>query len=251
MIVIPGKFATYAELWFDEEPACDRTVDVLMYRQRAAPVEAARSVRSLTLVNDLTHDEDEMMAALGNTNRYKIKRAESKDRLQLRFFPEPGPQLDAFGAFYDEFARQKGLPCAYHAGLRAAAGAGQLVLTSAARDGDTLVWHAYIVHGERVALLHSASHFRKAQNGESALVARANRWLHWRDMLRFREIGFTVYDWGGLFEDETDAGRAGINNFKREFGGDLVHAYQCDVALTLKGRAYLALRDALNRLNAP
>jgi hypothetical protein len=248
MIVIQGKFATYGEVWFDEQPACDRTVDVLLYRQRPAPVKAGRSTRSLTLVNDLRQDQDRMMGALGNTNRYKIKRAESKDRFQLAFFTDPAPQLEAFGAFYDEFARQKGLPCAYYAGLCAAARAGQLVLTSSVRDGDTLVWHAYITHGERVALLHSASHFRRTLNGDSALVARANRWLHWRDILRFKELGFAVYDWGGLFEDETDAARAGVNNFKREFGGDLAHAYQCDLAVTLKGRAYLALRGALDRL---
>jgi lipid II:glycine glycyltransferase (peptidoglycan interpeptide bridge formation enzyme) len=66
-------------------------------------------------------------------------------------------------------------------------------------------------------------------------------------MLRLREMGFERYDWGGLFADESRPERAGINNFKRDFGGRQIRVYDCTVAVNLKGRLYLPLRDAWRR----
>jgi CelD/BcsL family acetyltransferase involved in cellulose biosynthesis len=63
-------------------------------------------------------------------------------------------------------------------------------------------------------------------------------------MLWFRGHGYVRYDWGGLFEREDTPEQAGINRFKREFGGREVRAYDCFVPVTLKGR----LRLELNRL---
>ena len=63
-------------------------------------------------------------------------------------------------------------------------------------------------------------------------------------MLRFKQAGIERYDWGGLFEDETAPGNAGINNFKRDFGGRQVRTYDCTVPVTLRGRVWLGLRDA-------
>ena len=69
-------------------------------------------------------------------------------------------------------------------------------------------------------------------------------------MLRFKEMGMLRYDWGGLFEDESDSGRAGVNNFKKDFGGRQERTYDCTVPVTLKGRIYLPLHGAWRRLNA-
>jgi len=52
-----------------------------------------------------------------------------------------------------------------------------------------------------------------------------------------------------MFDDETVTEHFSINNFKREFGGRPHCAYNCDVPVSFKGRAYLALRRALERLN--
>ena len=63
-------------------------------------------------------------------------------------------------------------------------------------------------------------------------------------MLGFKEMGMVRYDWGGLFEDESTPERAGINGFKRSFGGRIERTYNCLVPVTLRGRLYLPLRDA-------
>lgn len=249
MIRIDGRLATYVELWFNEELPSTVAADVVMFNQRPAPVDDARSSVFLTLVNDISIDEAQVMAGFGHTNRYKINRAETKDGLRADFMTDSLRYLDEFCHFYDAFARQKSVQNSYRRGLAAAAAAHQLVLTSASCNGERLVWHAYVMYGKRTALRYSASHFRGRERHDRALLGRANRWLHWRDMMSFKRMGFEHYDWGGLFEDESAAERAGINNFKREFGGRLERTYDCTLPLSLKGRLYLLLRETLDRLN--
>src|SRR5688572_17228786 len=185
MIRIQGRLATYGEIWFDEEAPSDPGVDVLFYRQRPWPIEKACCSLFLTLVTDLEVDEDKIIDGFGSSNRYKIKRAESKDALESTFVTDARTHVAAFCDFYDQFARQKSLERAYRRGIMAAAEAGELVLTSACREGKPLVWHSYMRQGRTAALLHSASLFRDKDSADRALLGRANRWLHWRDMLVF------------------------------------------------------------------
>jgi hypothetical protein len=243
MITIKGRFATYGEVWFDEEPPAAPAVDVLTFRGRRAPHGSEPSSPFLSLVHDLTLDCRELFATFDGTARYEVRRAQSRDRLSAEFDADPGAALDAFCAFYDAFAKHKGLPPAYRRALRATRDAGCLVLTSACRDGEALVWHAYVTDGRTAALLHSASHFRAASAASRALFGRANRWLHWRDMLAFKDMGVETYDWGGLFEDETVPEQASVNRFKRRFGGRPHRAYTAVAMLTVKGRAYRAVRS--------
>lgn len=247
MIIIRGRLLSYGELWFDEEPPVDGGVDVLQFRIRPTPVDGASCSRFLSLVNDLTQDEQTIMAAFGTTNRYQINRAANKDALAYEVIREPREALDEFCAFFDEFALQKGIERSYRRGLEAACDAHQLVLSAARREGQRLVWHAHIVCRHTAALLHSASHFRTQDGAQRALVGRANRWLHWRDMLAFKEMGLKTYDWGGMFEDESVPGQASVNEFKRQFGGRPHSAYSCTRALTIKARALGIARALLER----
>ena len=250
MIRIRGRFATYGEVWFDEDPPRDSGVDVLMFRQRSRAIDGHVCKPFMSLVNDLSAGEEAITAAFGKTTRYEIKRAASSDALETECIVNPRTHLAQFSDFYDEFARQKRLPPAYRRGLNAACDAGQLRLTYAARNGWKLVWHAYITHGQKISLLHSASLFRDMRNVDRALLGRANRWLHWRDMLYFKQMGLRCYDWGGVFEDESNSEKVGINTFKREFGGTSIRTFNCSMAVSLKGRAYLALRHVLDRFEA-
>ena len=244
MIRIKGRAATYGEFWFDEEPSLDCAVDIVVYRQQPAPVANARPTLFLTLTTDLAVAEGEITDKFGKDCRYKIRRAESKDGLCLEFITEPESRLDEFGTFFDAFASQKSLPPCDRQWLEAACAARQVVLSSASRDGEALVWHAHVLSGKTAGLMYSGSCFRNRDNDYRALVGRANRWLHWQDMLQLRTIGMSRYDWGGLFEDESTPERAGINNFKRDFGGQPGRSYDSTVPVTFRGRVYLPVRDA-------
>lgn len=247
MIRIKGRVATYGEVWYDEPIPDHADADVLMFRQRSTPIVSGLCVGFLSLVNDLSKDAVALSAACGKDNRYKIRRAETKDDLKFRFFPSPAEHLEQFASFYDDFAEQKALKRCYRRGLTAACEANQLVLTQASHDDEILVWHAYMTFGNTAGLLHSASHFRGRDSNDRAMIGRANRWLHWRDLLQFKEIGLARYDWGGLFEDDTTAEHAGINRFKEEFGGSKERTYNCTLPLTIKGRLYVVVSEARKR----
>ena len=251
MIVLSGRAATYGELWFDEAPPADTDVDILQYRFRGAPVANARAAPLLTMVTDLAPDEEAIAARFGKDCRYKIRRAETKDGLQLEFSAEPERRLGEFADFFDAFAKQKKghTPCDRR-WLRAACDAGQLALSVALRGDEPLVWHAHVLCAGTAGLQYTASHFRGQDNDLRALVGRANRWLHWQEMRKFKSMGFSRYDWGGLFADESTPERAGINRFKRDFGGEEVRVYECMAPVSARGRVYLPLRDAWRRLAA-
>jgi Acetyltransferase (GNAT) domain len=249
MIRIKGRGAVYGELWYEEELPRDPGVDIVLYRQKETPIAGARTVPFLSIVTDLCDDADTIMGRFGKDCRYKVRRADTKDGLRMEFITEPEARLDEFRSFFDAFAAQKSFwPCD-HPWLLAACKARQLVLTSASRNGEALVWHAYLTSGAAAWLQYTGSCFRDKDSDFRALVGRANRWLHWREMLRFKAMGIRRYDWGGLFEDESVPGNAGINRFKKDFGGQQVRSYDCTVPVTLKGRIWLPLRDAWRRRN--
>ncbi len=247
MIRINGRGAVYGEVWYDEELPRGSRVDIVLYRQRDAPIADARYAPFLSMVSDLSGGEDMITEKFGKDCRYKIRRAETKDGLRMEFITDPESRLDEFRAFYDAFARQKSLGPSDRQWLLAACKARQLALSSASQNGEALVWHAHVMFGRTAGLLYSGSYFRNRESDFRALVGRANRWLHWKDMLRFKEMGIERYDWGGMFEDESTPERAGINNFKRDFGGRQERTYNGTVPVTVRGRVYLAVRDAWRR----
>jgi hypothetical protein len=251
MIRIQGRAVVYGELWFAEEPPVEAGVDVLVYRYRPAPVPKARAAPLHSLQTGLAGPPEEIAAGFEQSCRRQIRCAERQDGLQYELFPDAVAALDEFAAFYDAFARQKGLWPADRHWLSRAAAARQLLLSCVSRDGERLVWHAHLRAGTTVQLACSASWFRTVSGEQRAAVGRANRWLHWRDMLAFREAGMRHYDWGGMFADESTPERAGLNRFKRTFGGTPVLAYECSAPATLRGRVWLTVRSALRRREVP
>jgi hypothetical protein len=251
VIRIKGRGVIYGEVWFDEELPRDAGVDVVLYRKKASPIAGARTAPFLSMVTDLTVTEDAITGRFGKDCRYKIRRAEARDGLKMEWISDPEARLDEFREFYDAFASEKSIWLSDRRWLEAACEARQLVITSASKEGDALVWHAYLVCGKSAWLQYTASCFRRMDSDYRALVGRANRWLHWREMLLFKEKGMERYDWGGLFEDESVPGNAGINNFKRDFGGQQVRTYDCTVPVTLRGRVWLGLRDAWRGVQRP
>lgn len=248
MVKIQGRFASYGKVWFDQDIPADPGVDLLFLHQRSRPVAGHSNSVFLTLVSDLTLDEQDLFSAFSRTTRYEIRRAEAKDGFRHAHIREPLLYLDGFCDFYDLFAEQKSLPGAYRRELLALGSQGRLLLSSALREGEALVWHAYVTVGKTVSLLHTASHYRHKSNQQRALISRANRYLHWRDFLAFKRLGFQRLDWGGMFEDESDPACASINNFKREFGGEPIRTYGCTIPVTARGRMFLLARRGVGTL---
>jgi hypothetical protein len=89
IIPINVRGVVYGELWYDEEPPGDSGVDIVLYRQREAPIGTPKRPHSSHFVTDLADGEDAIVAGFGKDCRYKIRRAETKDGLRMEFITDP------------------------------------------------------------------------------------------------------------------------------------------------------------------
>ena len=237
------------EVWFDEAPV-KASCDVLWHWQSPEKPGKGPCETKRTLKVDLSLPSEAILNAYTKETRYEIRRADTKDGLSYTLLPEPRePEIARFTAFYEVFARQKGLIIPSWNRTRSYASAGELALSLASQGERPLVWHAYY-HGRTTArLLHSASLYRTEESSAlRSLTGRGNRWLHWRDMMAFRERGLRFYDFGGWYAGQSDQDRLRINKFKEEFGAVVAVEYNYVEALTFKGGLALLLRNLRARL---
>ncbi|MDC8772077.1 GNAT family protein [Roseateles albus] len=243
-VVTHTRWVIIRECWFGPS-ASDAIADVQLMRQWPAGDWKGNATPKHTLLIQLNMPTEQIQATFKKDAQYEIRRAQTKDGLVFELMQSPGPsELNQFSDFFDGFALQKSLSPVDRSYLQAAADAGCLKLTCVKRGEQVLVWHSYILVGERVRLLHSASQFREhqAEAGFRSLVGRANRWLHWQDMQAFASHGVASYDFGGWYAGCEDKEKLRINAFKEEFGGKPIQEFEGQIALTLKGKLYLWLR---------
>lgn len=238
---VSGVGNRYCEVWFDEPVT--GVQDIVIARQRNSCPQDVDAIAVHTLVIDLMRTPEEMLKAFSEGTRYEVRRAEKSDGLSVAFNFDPQIHLEAFCSFFNSFAAAKGLAPARIEQLRRYADAGHLVLSRVAQADEPLVWHAYYCAAGRARLLHSASLFRRQGGAQRNLIGRANRYLHWRDIQAFQNLGYRIYDFGGWSPPELgDVEKQRINAFKEGFGGRRVSEFNCIYATSLKGRIVLYLR---------
>ncbi|ULQ57949.1 peptidoglycan bridge formation glycyltransferase FemA/FemB family protein [Flavihumibacter rivuli] len=98
-----------------------------------------------------------------------------------------------------------------------------LKLSFAEYQGTVLAVHSYLVDEDTkiVRTFHSATR-RLEDNIERNRVGKANKYLHYKDMIAFKEMGIETYDFGGIAKDTEQKDLKGINEFKMGFGGEVV-----------------------------
>lgn len=238
-----------AEFWFNEGASC--AADIVRFMHVPRRVAQARCTPEYTIVINLDADEDALLTAMAPDARHKVRRA-TRDGAVANFWRNPDDKVvRQFSALYDKFACQKnlsGINGQFHA-LRQS---GLLAISNVARSsGEVLAWHSYVCAGLRVRLLQSASLFRSLQDsGERNAIGRANRFLHYKDMLAFKAAGARLYDFGGWYHGGTDAELIRINRFKQEFGGNIELRYNCERGVTLLGKCALMMKRAMGSLSA-
>jgi len=225
-----------ADFYYDEE-AHTHGVDVARYIQWSRPIPGVLCAPFHTIIIDLSQDEDTLFAKMQRETRYRIRRAEADD---LTYNHYDGANRDAvkeFCKFYNQFALTVELPPVNHSRLYRLAGHGFLDLSTVRqKNGESLVWHVYDRNGSRARGLHSAVLHRASSDAAyRGLVGRANRVHNWKDMLRFKAAGVSIFDLGGWYAGDTDPQKLRINRFKEEFGGCVVVNYNGIQALSAPG----------------
>jgi hypothetical protein len=192
------------------------------------------------LLVDLTQATEAIFHSFSPDTRYKIRRAESKDAVQTEMFRSPDTHVvREFVEFHRQFSASKGISPITARQIAPYIDTGSLQLSRASIGGQAAVWHSHVLGERRARLRHSVSLFRGGDSGYRNLVGRANRLLHWRDMLFFKSQGIMKYDFGGWYAGTDDAALVAINRFKHGFGGSRVVEYNASRALTGLGRLYM------------
>lgn len=232
-----------AELWLDTPVDKPRGCDLLVLHQYSRLPREAFSWPFCTLTINLHASEAQLQEGLNRDTRYKVRRAASKDGVACVDEPATEAVCDAFRQFYDAFAAAKGLALLSPEELSARARGGTLRFSRALWQGETVVWHVHAVTADKASLLHSASQFRQLDDNDArAVIGRANRLLHWHDMLALKAAGVAVYDFGGWYAGDQDQDLLRINQFKEGFGGQRTEQFNGGIALTWRGWVYLTLR---------
>lgn len=241
------KTVRICESWFAPEKITG-SYDVVFYRQCLVPIKGCDIQEYATRIISLSVDEEHLFEKMRKNFRYEIRRAEQSDVLECEFINiNEDKKMVELKSFYDEFAQTKSLQPLDEVEINRIRIAGGLRVSCVSSGIENLVFHVYVEDGLRARLLHSFSVFRKTDSvGVRNLVGRANRYLHWWDMLQFKKEGFALYDLGGWYTGKEDKAKLSVNDFKEGFGGDLVIEYNCSEGLTLKGKiALLGLKHGL------
>jgi hypothetical protein len=237
MYIYKSRYLTRGEVWYDDEPAKTGSVDWIVYHQRSSPVPGTRWEYFYTYAIDLTETVERLQAQLNQDTAYKIRRARERDKIVCEECdPRDAAVLDRFEEIYNQFAVTKGLGRLERGRVNSIANAGMLDL-SIAKDsqGEALVYHANYCDASRATQLYLPSLYRNLSEKETRnLIGRANRYLTWSDILRYKNRGLKYFDFGGWYAG-TDPGMLKINDFKKSFGGQVLREYQCEQIVTLKG----------------
>jgi hypothetical protein len=230
-----------ADLYFDEPVPANLKADVIRYNQSPVPISGADCTPFSTIVIDLSLSQDDLFSNLKSHTRHKIRRTQ-KDGLTYEFSNDGN--RDAVLRFADHLDRcsdLKYLPRASRERLLVLARQRVLDL-SWIRDKscEMLCASSYLIAPCRLRGLFAGALYRSTTDPtRRTMIGRANRLLYWRDVMRFKDAGFRFFDFGGYYIGSADQEKLRVNDFKEEFGGKVMHEFNCEQGITVKGKFML------------
>lgn len=213
---------TVRECWFrNESNLFDifRPVALLHLKDRIPVPWFFIRKNSYTVENDLTISSQEIQSNFIKALRQQIRIAEA-DGITCSFHND----IEGFVSFFNDFAYSKNI--APTSKGRIIEMGNNFLMSYASLNGEILVAHSYILDKEIgiARAFHSASR-RLDATIDKNLVGRANKLLHYTEIMYFKEKGFKIYDFGGYSGADDKRNLKGINEFKLSFGGKVV---QCE-----------------------
>jgi len=220
------SFVTIYEKWFE----C-KTIEnangykVFCYRNSFLNSKTPLFIKEkkYTLITDLTQDLDTIFSLFKKNTRNKINKVK-----KIESFSYSINQIDkeAFVDFYNQLAKAKKLPVMQIS--RFAKYGNRLHFFSAYLDGELTNVQVYLVDNENKIgrALYSVSTIHGLEDKEKRdRIGFINNYLHWESMKYLKEMGCSIYDWGGYGNDEKNKELAGIDRFKKSFGGEILEMY--------------------------
>jgi len=244
------------ETWFDDDPESLAGYDVWISHQRSQPLSAGGWHYRYTLFVDLLQSEQALLGGMRRGTAREIRNAQTRDGFVCTFNEAPTAEdLVAFAAFYDAYPLHPDQPPMDRVRLGEFHQAGFLKFAEVRDpDGAVLVRHGVLGHdrsGIAQPVYQVSAYHQAADQAQANAIGRANRLLYYREFLFYKERGYRIYDLNGWYTGTEDAKRLRINLFKEGFRGKVCCGFDCEEAVSLRGRVYVVLKTLKRWLFQP
>jgi len=211
---------TRQEIWFyNGEPIKEGTYNVFSSAKIISEGNNKFQEKYNTSIIDLLKPEEELFKAIHSTFRYDIRSAEKKNILHKTILITKKEDCNDLIKAYNSFAKSKNMPTINPQHILALQKTGNIYITKVLLNGMEVSTHIYIFDENIISL---ASSFHNVNFTDDKLRSEANKYLHWKDILLFKSMGFKQYDFGGLNQKKLP----GVSKFKINFGGETVENFR-------------------------
>jgi hypothetical protein len=211
---------TRKEIWFyDGEPIKEGAYNVYTAAKKTSGENNQFQEKYKTSIIYLTKLEEDLFKAIHATYRYDIRSAEKKYILNKAILHPKKEDCIELIKSYNRFAKSKNMPSMSLRLILALQNTENIYITKAFLGETEILTHVYIFDKDIISLVSSFHHIDFT---DDKIRSEANKYLHWKDILLFKSIGFKQYDFGGVNENK----HPGISKFKLNFGGEIVENYR-------------------------
>jgi len=206
------------EFWFyNSEKIIKGTYNVFCYSIEKDANKKERILKEQTSFINLEKPSEELFSQISRTFKYHIHKASA---IGVTANIDYSPTLEKCNQIMSEFstfANKKAIEWNPKR-IKALQKLNKLIISEAFLKEMKIVTHIYLHDGYRVVLLHS---YHSQNFSDKNIKGYANKFLHWKDIVNFKEFGLRLYDFGGINIEQ----HIGISNFKLSFGGDIIDCY--------------------------
>lgn len=168
-----------------------------------------------TLELDLLQEKEKIFSNFSKANRQQVRKAE-EDGITI----DTNDDIDTFVEFFNDFASKKGTYATSRKSIIEKKD--YLVISFARYKTDIIAAQSYLVDNDRKIVRHyQTANKRFDDNVNKNFVGQANKYLLVNNLLRFKDNGYKIFDFGGFVPNTKDESLMGINNYKLKFGGEI------------------------------
>jgi len=213
------------EKWFENNVNILDYFKLVQYKQCSNTDNYLIKIADFSTIHiNLEQDENLIFKEFSKGTKYEIKRA-LKESVNFSIFKKEN-NITNYLNYYNEFAKAKHLNLITLNELNYYWD--NLTITHVKdNQGNILSIHSYLADKKlkRVRLFHSISLFRIINNIDKNFIGRANRFLHWQDIIYFKNNNYKLYDMGGVALNNNDTSTIGIDKFKLGFSQNIIKEY--------------------------
>lgn len=208
------------EVWLHENENIQESAYTVYSASQIPPINRARLHCEAydAIYVDLSRSEEELANAMHPRLRQDIRNAEKKNMEFITISnPTEKDTLEAMISF-NAFIQDKPIAPLTKRWMLAAQRSGNLLINKIRYSNEDVVTHIFL--SDKKTALNTQS-FHNANFNNPEISKFANKLLHWKEILLYKELGFSQYSFGPVNKN-----LKGITQFKTWYGGSIMQNYR-------------------------